>query len=177
MAAAASGVLGATASCFGKFAFDPDSVVASVVHQTFCKISNNDNQSTALFQFQWVSSDITALFQQYDICTWICSVFLARGLCLVAMLLCNAAMLGTFLRGLEESGSVAGTALSTAFNFFASAAYGYFLWGERFSPTWWAGFTMVTSGMMLLLLSSSNSAKGNDIPKQPTTESSHEKID
>jgi uncharacterized membrane protein len=73
-----------------------------------------------------------------------------RGLCLVAMIASNAAMLGSFLKGMQESGSVAGTALASAANFGASALFGYLLWEERFPFQWWIGFGMVVVGAMLL---------------------------
>jgi drug/metabolite transporter (DMT)-like permease len=68
----------------------------------------------------------------------------------LSMLACNALMLGSFLEGLDESGSVAGTALSSASNFGWSALLGYIFWVERFTRTWWIGFLLVSGGAMLL---------------------------
>jgi drug/metabolite transporter (DMT)-like permease len=51
---------------------------------------------------------------------------------------------------MQESGSVAGTALSSAANFAASAFFGAALFDERFSLQWWSGFCMVVLGSMLL---------------------------
>lgn len=127
-----SGFLGATASCFAKFAFDPDSVVALRM-LAFCEA---------------VAVDLPVVGGQSG-CYWV-SMGVARGLCLAGMIACNALMLGFFLKGMEESGSVAGTALSTASNFIVSAFFGCALWGERFSVLWWAGFGMVMSGVLLL---------------------------
>jgi MFS family permease len=59
-------------------------------------------------------------------------------------------MLASFVQGMSESGSVAGTALSTAANFSCSAALGYMLWSEHYSRTWWFGFGMVLLGTYLL---------------------------
>lgn len=126
-----SGFLGATASCFAKFAFDPDSIVA-LQTQALCD----------------AGVDLPDVAGQ-SACYWI-AIIGARGICLSCMIVCNAYMLGTFLKGMEESGSVAGTALSTASNFAMSACYGYLLWGERFSVLWWTGFSMVVAGVMLL---------------------------
>ena len=131
MMALFSGLLGATASCFAKFAFDPDSIIA-LQTQTFCE----------------AAIDLPDVAGQ-SACYWVALV-VARGLCFACMIACNAYMLGTFLKGMEESGSVAGTALSTASNFVVSACFGYVLWGERFSVLWWTGFGMVISGVMLL---------------------------
>jgi drug/metabolite transporter (DMT)-like permease len=66
------------------------------------------------------------------------------------MIACNAAMLGSFLEGMQESGSVAGTALSSAANFATSACLGGLFLGERFPLQWWLGFGMVVGGAMLL---------------------------
>jgi multidrug transporter EmrE-like cation transporter len=66
------------------------------------------------------------------------------------MIVCNAIMLGSFLEGMEESGSVAGTALATASNFATSAAYGFFLWEEDLSMEWMVGFGMVVVGVLIL---------------------------
>jgi drug/metabolite transporter (DMT)-like permease len=134
-----SGLLGATASCFAKFAFDPDSVSAL--------------QTQALCEAAVDLKDVAG----QRACYWVALV-VARGLCLACMIACNAYMLGTFLKGMEESGSVAGTALSTASNFVVSACYGYILWGERFSVLWWTGFGMVITGV--LLLSATNGENG-----------------
>jgi hypothetical protein len=62
----------------------------------------------------------------------------------------NAYMMASFLKGMNESGSVAGTALSAASNFTCSAAFGYLVWGERFATTWWFGFLSVLTGVLLL---------------------------
>lgn len=76
--------------------------------------------------------------------------YLTRALCFLLMIGCNAGMLGSFLSGLEESGSISGTALSTAANFSVSAFLGYLLWGEQFSLQWWLGFSMVILGVLVL---------------------------
>ena len=100
-----SGALGApTASCCAKFAFDPDSSVALFARNL---VKNQDDFVQKLVEY-----------------------FLVRGLCLLLMIACNALMLGGFLRGMEESGSVAGTALASAANFCVSAIYGYVLFAE-----------------------------------------------
>lgn len=128
-----SGLLGATASCFAKFAFDPNSPVAA---------------QTRRFFYFFCDDPAVPADKGLDLCFVV--ELAARGLCLVGMIACNAYMLGTFLKGMEDSGSVAGTAMSTASNFIASAFYGYMLWNERFSLLWWTGFTMVVAGVMLL---------------------------
>ena len=56
--------------------------------------------------------------------TLLCSSMslLARGLCLLCTIGTNALMIGSFLDGMNESGSVVGTALSTAANFSCSVS-------------------------------------------------------
>lgn len=121
-----SGFLGATASCFAKFAFSSDSAPITAI-QSYC---------------QQVLPDATHLCYLVQL--------VPRGLALAAMIGCNAAMMGSFVSGMEESGSVAGTALSSAANFAASAAYGYVLFDERFTGFWWVGLAMVLTGVTLL---------------------------
>ena len=48
---------------------------------------------------------------------------LSRCLCLLLMIGLNAGMMSYFLDGMNESGSVAGTSLSTAANFSCSVSY------------------------------------------------------
>ena len=45
-----------------------------------------------------------------------------RGICLLCMIGVNAVMISSFLDGMNESGSVVGTALSTAANFSCSVS-------------------------------------------------------
>ena len=62
----------------------------------------------------------------------------------------NALMMGSFLDGMEESGSVAGTGLATAANFGTSAMLGIWLWNEKVDGVWLMGFTLVLCGALLL---------------------------
>jgi hypothetical protein len=88
-----SGSLGATASLIAKLALSPNSPVPTFVHST----------CTHLFVDSSSLCDAFAL--------------LSRGLCLLLMIGLNAGMISYFLDGMNESGSVVGTALSTAANF------------------------------------------------------------
>ncbi|EEC44325.1 predicted protein [Phaeodactylum tricornutum CCAP 1055/1] len=130
-----SGFMGATASCFAKLAFEAnnaDSPAGRKWMPNVCAVQ--------------ASSDTTAA------ATILCSILrlIPRGICLILMIVCNAIMLGSFLEGMEESGSVAGTALATASNFATSAAYGFFLWEEDLSMEWMVGFGMVVVGVLIL---------------------------
>jgi uncharacterized membrane protein len=62
----------------------------------------------------------------------------------------NILMVGTFLEGLEESGSVAGTALASAANFGTSALLGFLVFHETVNQTWLLGFVLVVSGAIML---------------------------
>ena len=55
--------------------------------------------------------------------------FASRGICLLLMIGVNAVMISSFLDGMNESGSVAGTSLSTAANFSCSVSIYYVLVG------------------------------------------------
>lgn len=130
-----SGALGATASGLAKFAFDANSAPVQVATRIV-----SSSSTTEWLQLCKNNANLCFLIPN----------LLIRGICLVGMILCNALMLGTFLKGMEESGSIAGSALSTAANFILSACYGYLFWYERFSSSWWIGFGMVVAGVILL---------------------------
>ena len=73
-----------------------------------------------------------------------------RILCVVAMLVTNVYMIASFLKGIQDSGSVGGTSLSTAANFVSSALYGKLLWGEQMNGRWTIGFLCVLIGVVIL---------------------------
>ena len=73
-----------------------------------------------------------------------------RGLCFVGTLALNIFMVGSFLEGMEESGSIAGTGLASAANFCVSSLLGFLLWEEDFSQEWLLGFMLVIMGSLLL---------------------------
>ena len=120
-----SGVLGATASCLAKFALSPDSPLGWIRETCIESPSTTDN---VCFVVEWVP----------------------RLVCLVGMIIMNALMMGAFLEGMEESGSVAGTGLATAANFGTSALLGIWLWNEKVNGMWLLGFCMVLCGALLL---------------------------
>lgn len=167
-----SGCLGASASCFAKLAFDtttlPSNGVTTIgvdadpsygytIH--VCQHLIRSTSATAATAAATASAKISSTVAQhfYDIhwndpnifCEW--SVFvICRIMCLLGMIVCNIYMIGTFLKGMDESGTIAGTALSTSSNFIVSAIYGYYIWEERHTSLWWLGFTMVCIGMTIL---------------------------
>ncbi|VEU44139.1 unnamed protein product [Pseudo-nitzschia multistriata] len=86
---------------------------------------------------------------EVDYCE-LCIMLPIRITCIVAMIITNAYMIASFLRGMKESGSVAGTSLSTASNFASSAMYGKLLWDESMNGKWCVGFTCVLGGVIIL---------------------------
>ena len=105
-----SGALGATASFIAKLAVSPESPVPSTV-DTFCIDTITTFQNNA-------GDDLLCDF------TWVCPYvsLITRGLCLLCMVGVNVLMVSSFLDGMDESGSVVGTALSTAANFSLSVS-------------------------------------------------------
>jgi drug/metabolite transporter (DMT)-like permease len=135
-----SGVLGASASCLAKLAFAADSPIASLVlhachRQRFFKMVE--------MHYHWLGVDVST-----SSCQLIS--YVPRGFALLLMIVLNAFMIGSFLEGLEESGSVAATALASASNFAVSALFGFLVWHETFTFQWLAGFLLVLLGVFLL---------------------------
>eukprot|EP00571_Detonula_confervacea_P004861 CAMPEP_0172319524 /NCGR_PEP_ID=MMETSP1058-20130122/37891_1 /TAXON_ID=83371 /ORGANISM="Detonula confervacea, Strain CCMP 353" /LENGTH=133 /DNA_ID=CAMNT_0013034593 /DNA_START=125 /DNA_END=523 /DNA_ORIENTATION=- len=122
-----SGALGATASFIAKLALAPDSPVPSTF-RTIC-IANIDQTDA-------------------DGMAWVCPCvsLVTRGVCLLCMIGVNAFMISSFLDGMDESGSVVGTALSTAANFSCSAMYGIIFFGEFVPISWYLGASLIAVG-------------------------------
>mmetsp|Transcript_22354 Transcript_22354/g.36775 ORF Transcript_22354/g.36775 Transcript_22354/m.36775 type:complete len:153 (+) Transcript_22354:177-635(+) len=127
-----SGALGATASSIGKLALSPESPVPSTFH-SYCHIILN------------------RYYNENDI-GWICPYVSlgTRVVCFLCMIGVNLLMVSSFLDGMNESGSVVGTALSTAANFSFSALYGILFFEEHVPISWFFGATMIAIGMYLL---------------------------
>ena len=137
-----SGVLGAAASCFAKLAFaGTPSLATTTADDSSCPDLKEWMicLQTADCAFQWIS------------CHLLLTVVLPRIGFLLAMIICNVSMVACFVGGLQDAGSIAGTALATAANFLSSAAAGYFIWKEGNSISV-PGFTMVIVGTILLVL-------------------------
>jgi multidrug transporter EmrE-like cation transporter len=119
--------MGATASCLAKFALSPESPLHRV-YEVCIDYSEQQEPHNLCLVVEWIP----------------------RLICLVVMIVMNAMMLGAFLSGMEESGSIAATGLATAANFGTSAIFGIWLWNERVNEVWLAGFTLVICGVLLL---------------------------
>eukprot|EP00977_Amphora_coffeiformis_P003155 scaffold586_cov155-Amphora_coffeaeformis.AAC.16 len=87
-------------------------------------------------------------------------------------------MVACFVGGLEDAGSIAGTALATAANFLVSVAAGYLIWNEGTSLSV-PGFAMVVVGTILLVLAQMPEADegtaGNRTPDDETVQTMRDK--
>eukprot|EP00804_Cyclotella_cryptica_P020251 CCRYP_015879-RA/>CCRYP_015879-RA protein AED:0.06 eAED:0.06 QI:1674/1/0.6/1/0.25/0/5/138/139 len=122
-----SGALGASASLIAKLALSPDSPVPSSVN-SICR----------------------NLFESVEFALCPALALVSRLICLLLMIGLNAVMISSFLDGMNASGSVVGTALSTAANFSCSALYGAIFFQEYVSMAWYFGATLIGIGMWLL---------------------------
>lgn len=129
-----SGVLGATASFVAKLALAPESPIPSAV-DSYCRNSLMLQLGGPENHLLWMCPAITLV---------------TRGVCLLCMVLLNALMLSSFLDGMNESGSVVGTALSTAANFSSSAFYGIIFFHEYVPVSWYLGASLIAGGMYIL---------------------------
>jgi len=137
LSAILSGVLGATASCLGKVAFSDSSPLTRAIDS--CRL------------LEGVEGQVALVWGRYDndvACDFLLGS--VRVCCFVLMIVMNVFMVGAFIDGMEESGSVAGTGLATATNFCVAAVYGYLVWDEVFSLTWMVGLFLVVIGVALL---------------------------
>ena len=144
-----SGALGAMASCFAKVAFASNEDLALWLPLPDLSPSN------------LTCPEFASLPAWLELSLWLqchlVSKLVPRLLALVAMILCNISMVACFVGGLQESGSVAGTALATGSNFVCSVLVGYMVWNE--SLVSWPGFFMVVAGTILLMWSQRPSPK------------------
>ena len=149
-----SGLLGATASCIGKIALDPTSPVQSSARG----LCNRFVPAEVV-----ISTLINTIIPSGHICN--CIELSLRGACLLLMIGTNAAMMATFLEGMNESGTVAGTALANAANFSLSAIYGMVFFEESITTLWMIGFAMIVVGAWILSsirLKDNNTVKKKD---------------
>lgn len=109
-----SGTLGATASLIAKLALSPTSPIPTFVDTTCINFINADATPEDGF------STIDFIYFSADICSL--AALASRGICLLFMITLNAVMISSFLDGMNESGSVAGTSLATAANFSCSVS-------------------------------------------------------
>jgi multidrug transporter EmrE-like cation transporter len=118
-----------------------------------------------------VLNEVALTFHLFDVDYCQAMTLPMRALCIVGMIVMNAYMVATFLRGMKESGSVVGVALSTASNFVFSAIYGTVIWGETMNRTWCVGFACVLAGVMILsnVQSTSTSASGVTVKSSSTS--------
>jgi multidrug transporter EmrE-like cation transporter len=169
-----SGFLGATASCIGKVAFTDNPISPiHLLNQHVCRPHLDSDLDSITLKYVYLI--LGNLMIQYDInlmnhwrvarkgledvivflnifeVDWCQFLMLGpRIMCFIGMLVVNAYMIASFLKGMKHSGSVVGTALSSGSNFVFSALYGNLIWQEKFSTTWWLGFATVLAGVSIL---------------------------
>ena len=180
-----SGLLGATASCFVKMVssnspvmifvqkniceeerfswlIDLDEILVGSIHYVLGELMIKRRINLMPYWKLIKTSVIEELAIRFDIFevdySRLFIIFPVQLFCVVAMITTNAYMIASFLRGIQESGSIAGTSLSTAANFVASAMFGKLFFQEPTNGQWWVGFVMVLLGVMIL----SNCKPAND---------------
>ncbi|CAM9143508.1 unnamed protein product [Ascophyllum nodosum] len=133
----ASGVLACLASVLGKVAFDGESplhlLARSSCHHHFAG---------------WGGCNMVGLGVQ--------------GVSLAGMFLVNAVMLSMYLKALEISGSTVATVTNCATNFLLSGVLGRMLFGEHLSFLWFCGASLVVSGVMLVVVGTSDKTSRKD---------------
>lgn len=182
--------MGATASCVGKIAFTDNALSPlNNFNQYVCQANLDwDLDAVALKYIYWILGDLMIkhhinlmpywriireklegailFFYVFEV-DWCQFLMLwPRIFFFIAMLILNAFMIASFLKGMKHSGSVVGTALSSGANFVLSALYGNVIWKEQFSLTWWIGFATVMAGV-LLLTTVTTDTETNDNTKSP----------
>jgi len=170
-----SGACGATASCFAKFAFSASesSSSAPLISIAFGPSFRPSRYLCLAFLTQGVeriANIAPSTVAAHLTCPQVMDEWVPRGISLLLMIICNAIMLSSFLTAMQKSGSVAGTALSSAANFILSAAYGFLIFREgteheSSDGLWLLGFTMVISGVVLII-SGGSTAKAEQATEQ-----------
>jgi multidrug transporter EmrE-like cation transporter len=169
-----SGFLGATASCFAKLALSggddgilhnwfqdtcrdrvPEDLDVWIVQKVNSILGDIMVKHGIVLMDKWKFivdniSEMAVKLGIFDVDWCTALELIPRIVCLILVILINVWMIASFVKGLEASGSVAGTALSSASNFACSAFFGHVVWKESFSETWWVGFASVIVGVMLL---------------------------
>lgn len=76
---------------------------------------------------------------------------MVRLLCFVAMIGCNLLAVSTFVQGLQDAGSISGTALTTAANCLVSILLGIVVWQDPIVPSNGWGLLCILLGLFILL--------------------------
>jgi multidrug transporter EmrE-like cation transporter len=192
-----SGFLGATASCLAKLALSADEDSPLYLFRQQCAKRLTEDLDVILMRqgnfivgelmvkyrivlmhkwkyLQQVIQNVALDLHIFEV-EWCQTLsWIPRVLCLLLVVTLNVFMVASFLRGIRESGSVAGTALSSASNFACSAMYGYLFYNETFTQTWWMGFASVVSGV--LILSTVQSTSPDDLVDTATKRTNQPKL-
>mmetsp|Transcript_11612 Transcript_11612/g.23944 ORF Transcript_11612/g.23944 Transcript_11612/m.23944 type:complete len:583 (-) Transcript_11612:10-1758(-) len=184
-----SGFLGATASCFVKMGVDNSSPLLRFV-ETHSPNWLADLDETLLRVIHAVLGELMVQYRINLMLLWktfrtniieevgltlhlfevdygqLFLVLPLRILCVAAMLITNVYMIASFLKGIQDSGSVGGTSLSTAANFVSSAFYGKLLWGESMNGRWFVGFVCVLAGVLIISSETTEQETMTAMPKE-----------
>ena len=149
-----SGSCGAIASSFAKLAFSRERLLHDVIRfvsivlwNTTEDENNNHTHDGGSFLSSLSLSSLSSSSSD-----WL--ELILRLIFLLAMIACNVIAVGTFIQGMEESGSVKGTALTTAANSIVSTVLGIVLWKDQVPSQ--GGLFLVLLGIVILVLPSNN---------------------
>jgi len=127
-----AGTCAALASVFGKMAFDSSIVMGYL--QSYVSSSPH----LELFSGTSVSAETIA--------------YSLRALCFVFLLLSNAIMMNAFVKSMAKTSSINATMINSSFNYFVTALFGFFLFGEKLSLQWWIGGFCILIGLYIVNL-------------------------
>ncbi|XP_064393569.1 transmembrane protein 42-like [Halichondria panicea] len=96
-------------------------------------------------------------------CNWLSKqncffmVIVLRCVCVILMLVFNAAMWALFVRALNRcSSTVEAAAVNSVSNFFFTAVFGKLLFGEVLALLWWLGASVILFGLVMINYGSSD---------------------
>jgi len=118
--------------------------VFQVVGSAFAKLAFEANSPPALA----VAAFCSAQSLPVEYCR--ISDYATRAVCVALLLICNGLGLRLYVSGMQRSGSLLATVLSTATNTLCTAAIGAVLFGETLSMKWGLGAAMICIGVILL---------------------------
>lgn len=136
-----AGVLGAVGSSVGKLAFDgSSSAVALATSWCATKVLDQTLTDTTCESF----------------------VYLFRALLAIGMILINGAMLGIYVRAMQEEGSLAATVTNFGASFVTTGVIGHFVFHEPLNMHWCFGASLISIGVYLVALAAPSALPSAD---------------
>eukprot|EP01102_Stenamoeba_stenopodia_P005944 TRINITY_DN16655_c0_g1_i1.p2 TRINITY_DN16655_c0_g1~~TRINITY_DN16655_c0_g1_i1.p2 ORF type:complete len:157 (-),score=38.76 TRINITY_DN16655_c0_g1_i1:50-520(-) len=129
-----AGTNAALASVFGKLAFD-STLVRGVLHRY---VSEQSPVEIYFFPHTTISLEIL----EYGL----------RALCFACLLISNAVMMNAFVKSMALTSSINATMINSSFNYFVTALFGFFLFGEKLTLQWWIGGFCILIGLYIVNL-------------------------